>query len=113
MVSVVAVSYTHLDVYKRQGLRWALVDVVWATAAGVAIGVLFGVVLAHLARRLRGDGNEYPLMDDFLGLGLIGVVYGVCGLVSAWGCLAVFFAAVALRQTEHRLAQGDASPRCV
>lgn len=92
------------------GLRWALVDVVWATAAGIAIGVLFGVVLAHLARRLRGAGDEYPLMDDFLGLGLIGVVYGVCVLLSAWGFLAVFFAAVALRQTEHRLAQGDASP---
>jgi hypothetical protein len=25
------------------GLRWVLVDVVWATAAGIAIGVLFGV----------------------------------------------------------------------
>jgi NhaP-type Na+/H+ or K+/H+ antiporter len=42
-------------------------------------------------------------MDDFLGLGLIGVVYGLSVLAGAWGFLAVFFAAVALRQTEHRL----------
>ena len=43
-------------------------------------------------------------MDDFLGLGLIGVVYGLSVLVHAWGFLAVFFAAVALRQTEVKLA---------
>jgi NhaP-type Na+/H+ or K+/H+ antiporter len=39
-------------------------------------------------------------MNDFLGLGLIGVVYGLSVMVNAWGFLAVFFAAVALRQTE-------------
>ncbi|MDO8412473.1 MAG: cation:proton antiporter, partial [Gallionellaceae bacterium] len=41
---------------------------------------------------------------DFLALGLIGVVYGVSVLLNAWGFLAVFFAAVALRQTELKLA---------
>jgi NhaP-type Na+/H+ or K+/H+ antiporter len=43
-------------------------------------------------------------MDDFLGLGLIGVVYGLSVVSNSWGFLAVFFAAVALRQTERRLA---------
>jgi len=86
------------------GLRWVLVDVLWATAAGIIVGVLCGVTLAHLGKRLRVEGNEHQLMDDFLGLGLIGVVYGLCLLLSAWGFLAVFFAAVALRQTEQRLA---------
>jgi NhaP-type Na+/H+ or K+/H+ antiporter len=46
-------------------------------------------------------------MDDFLGLGLIGVVYGLSVLAGAWGFLAVFFAAVALRQTELKLAGAD------
>jgi hypothetical protein len=45
-------------------------------------------------------------MDDFLGLGLIGVVYGLSVLLSAWGFLAVFFAAVALRQTEQAAGAG-------
>jgi NhaP-type Na+/H+ or K+/H+ antiporter len=44
------------------------------------------------------------MMDDFLGLGLIGVVYGLSVLIGAWGFLAVFFAAVALHQTELKLA---------
>jgi NhaP-type Na+/H+ or K+/H+ antiporter len=30
------------------GLRWLLVDVLWATAAGILVGVLCGVTLAHL-----------------------------------------------------------------
>ncbi|MDT8453507.1 MAG: cation:proton antiporter, partial [Gammaproteobacteria bacterium] len=89
------------------GLRWALVDVLWATVAGVAIGVASGVSLAHLGRKLRGTPPRHKLMDDFLGLGLIGVVYGLSELVNAWGFLAVFFAAVALRQTELKLAGTD------
>ncbi|MBS1220091.1 MAG: sodium:proton antiporter [Proteobacteria bacterium] len=86
------------------GLRWALVDVLWATAAGIAIGVISGAALARLGWKLRGESAEHELMDDFLGLGLIGVVYGLSVLVDAWGFLAVFFAAVALRQTEVKLA---------
>ncbi|MCM2288628.1 MAG: cation:proton antiporter [Sulfuritalea sp.] len=86
------------------GMKWMLFDVLWATVAGVAIGVLAGTALAHVAWKLRGESQEHKLMDDFLGLGLIGVVYGLSVLVGAWGFLAVFFAAVALRQTELKLA---------
>jgi NhaP-type Na+/H+ or K+/H+ antiporter len=86
------------------GLQWVLFDVLWATVAGVAIGALAGAALAHVAWKLRRDSPEHKLMDDFLGLGLIGVVYGLSVLVGAWGFLAVFFAAVALRQTELKLA---------
>ena len=87
------------------GLRWVLVDVVWATVGGIAIGVLAGAGLARLGWHLRGGPRQHELLDDFLGLGLIGVVYGLTVIVSAWGFLAVFFAAVALRQTELKLAK--------
>ena len=95
----------------ESGLRWALVDVLWATLAGIAIGVISGAALGHLAWKLRSEPNEHTLMDDFLGLGLIGVVYGLSLLVGAWGFLAVFFAAVALRQTELKLASAIRIPR--
>jgi NhaP-type Na+/H+ or K+/H+ antiporter len=92
------------------GLQWALVDVLWATLAGIAIGVVSGAALGHLGWKLRSEPNEHTLMDDFLGLGLIGVVYGLSVLVGAWGFLAVFFAAVALRQTELKLAGAAQNP---
>ena len=85
------------------GQRWVLVDVLWATVGGIAIGVAAGVALAHVGHKLRGHPSRHALMNDFLGLGLIGVVYGLSVMVDAWGFLAVFFAAVALRQTELKL----------
>ncbi|MHB1198910.1 MAG: cation:proton antiporter [Polaromonas sp.] len=86
-------------------LRWVMVDVLWATLGGIAIGVAAGVALAHLGWKLRRAPHQHELLDDFLGLGLIGVVYGLAVMLHAWGFLAVFFAAVALRQTELKLAK--------
>ncbi|MEO8408123.1 MAG: cation:proton antiporter [Oxalobacteraceae bacterium] len=86
------------------GMRWVLLHVLWATAAGVALGVVSGVLLARQIWKIRGQQQNTELMDDFLGLGLIGVVYGLSVLIDAWGFLAVFFAAVALHQTELKLA---------
>jgi NhaP-type Na+/H+ or K+/H+ antiporter len=90
------------------GQRWLVVEVLWATAAAIAIGMVAGIALAWLGWLLRSKPNSHALMDDFLGLGLIGVVYGLCVLVDAWGFLAVFVAAVALRQTEQKLAKAGA-----
>ncbi len=87
------------------GINWILVDVLWATLAGMTIGIVAGVTLARVGWKLRSEPHKHELMDDFLGLGLIGVVYGLAVMVNAWGFLAVFFAAVALRQTEQKLAK--------
>ena len=88
----------------ESGLRWVLIDVLWATLAGIAVGVLAGVLLARLIWKIRGKQQSREMMNDFLGLGLIGIVYGLCVLIDAWGFLGVFFAAVALHQTELKLA---------
>lgn len=85
------------------GIDWVLVDVLWATVAGIGIGLVLGRLTAILAHWLRNNSPKRMLLDDFVGLGLIGVVYGVSELFGAWGFLAVFFAAVSLRQTEVRL----------
>ena len=88
----------------ESGARWVLVDVLWATSAGIGIGILLGSGLGRLACTLRRKHPEHKLLDDFLGLGLIGLAYGLSVYVNALGFLAVFFAAVALRQTELKFA---------
>ena len=85
------------------GLRWVLVDVLWATVGGIGIGVAGGVAIAHLAARLRHAYPASERYDDLIGLGMIGAVYGVAVLAHTWGFLAVFFAAVALRSEERRV----------
>lgn len=82
------------------GWRWLAVDVVWATLAAVAIGTLGGAALGRIGFMLRGRDPKHEVLDDLVGLGLIAVVYGLSVVFLAWGFLAVFFAGVALRQTE-------------
>lgn len=85
-------------------LRWLLVDVGWTTAGAVAVGVLAGAGLARLSWKLRIVEPRHDIMDDLVALGLIAIVYAVASMLKASGYLAVFFAAVALRQTELVLA---------
>ena len=85
------------------GWRWFGFDVVWATVGAIGIGALGGAVLGKLSWMLRGQDPKHEVLDDFVGLGLIALVYGVCVVFKAWGFLAVFFAGVALRQTELML----------
>lgn len=84
--------------------RWAVVDVLWATLAAIAIGTLGGAALGRIGWMLRGQDPKHEVLDDLVGLGLIAVVYGLSVVLLAWGFLAVFFAGVALRQTELVLA---------
>jgi NhaP-type Na+/H+ or K+/H+ antiporter len=85
------------------GGRWLLVDVVWASVAGVALGAVLGAGVARLVFTLRVHRRETRFMDDFLGLGLIALTNGLALAISAYAFLAVFAAAVALRQTEQHL----------
>ena len=86
------------------GWKWALLDVVWATAAAIVIGLAGGAALGKLGWALRNKEPKHEVLDDLVGLGLIAVVYAVSELAHAWGFLAVFFAGIALRHTELVLA---------
>lgn len=86
------------------GVRWVLVDVAWATAGGVALGIACGWLLAWLVAALHRRSKKLEVLDNFLGLGLIAVVYGASLALHVYGFLAVFAAAVALRHSEVRIA---------
>jgi sodium/hydrogen antiporter len=84
------------------GWRWALVDGVWATASGLAIGTLLGGAVGKLVLYLRRTYKEAVGLDDFIAMGLIALSYGVALLAHGYGFLAVFAAGVALRHLERR-----------
>lgn len=87
------------------GGRWLLLDVLWASGAGIGIGLLMGCATGWLVHRVRTIVAGTVFLESFLGLGLIASAYGVCLLADAWGFLGVFSAAVALRHTEVKLAE--------
>lgn len=78
--------------------QWLLVDTLWASAGGIAIGLGGGHLLGRALAWLRREHGG--VFEDFVGLGFIALLYGVALAVSAGGFLAVFFGAVALRHAE-------------
>jgi NhaP-type Na+/H+ or K+/H+ antiporter len=84
------------------GVRWFLVDVVWAVCGGLVICGALGTLMGRLVLHLRMRHAQAVGYDDFLALGLIALSYGAALLVSTYGFLAVFAAGVALRRVERR-----------
>lgn len=84
------------------GWRWLLVDLLWATIGGIAIGWLLGILIGKLILYLRHKYKEAVGLDEFLALGLIAFSYGVALLTHAYGFLTVFAAGLALRHIELR-----------
>lgn len=83
------------------GWRWWLVDVLWATGAGLSLGYGLGALVGRVVLYLRMRHREALGSDEFLALGLIALAYGVAIAFHAYGFLAVFAAGYALRQIDH------------
>lgn len=82
--------------------RWWLVDVFWACFSGLGVGAALGVGTAWVTRRLAARGVYSEFTEDFLGLGLISVSYGLALLLHGYGFLAVFAAAFVFHRAEMR-----------
>ena len=82
-------------------LEWLRVDVLWKLAAGVGVGYLAGRALAWIAFRMPNRANLARTGDGFVGLGITLLVYGATELMHGYGFLAVFIAALTLRDAER------------
>ena len=81
---------------------WFLADVVGRVAIGVAVGWAIGKVLGRLS--FDPPGRLVALsdaQDGFVALAVTFIAYGVTELAHGYGFLAVFTAAVALRDSER------------
>lgn len=83
------------------GWRWWAVDVLWASAAGLAVGAALGTALGRLVLWLRRQHQAAEGYENFLALGLIGLSYGLAVLAQGYGFLAVFAAGLALRHAQE------------
>lgn len=90
------------------GWRWLAIDVVWGVVAGLGVGTLFGAGTGKLVLYLRRVHREAVGLDEFLGLGLIALSYGVALLLNGYGFLAVFAAGLSVRRVERQ--QSDLAP---
>jgi NhaP-type Na+/H+ or K+/H+ antiporter len=81
--------------------HWALVDVLWSLAAGLAIGWLVGRGMAYLTFRLPNRARLSRTGDGFVSLGMTFIAFGLTQMVGGSGFTAVFVAALAFRSVER------------
>jgi NhaP-type Na+/H+ or K+/H+ antiporter len=89
--------------------EWVAVDVVWAIAAGLVMGVVVAKAIVWLDRRLQQAVAVDAIMEDFVALSIILVTYSLTELVNGYGFLAVFVAGIvsqrSYRDPEKRFSQ--------
>lgn len=90
-------------------LHWWTMEFLWSMAAGLAIGAALGAGTGRLVVYLRSRHKEAAGLNEFLGIGLIGMAYGTAQLSLASGFLAVFAAGLALQRVRElpRAATGE------
>ncbi|MFO7446174.1 MAG: cation:proton antiporter [Ignavibacteriaceae bacterium] len=82
------------------GIRWFLVDVVWAITGGLAVGALLGFSTGKIILTLRKKYKEANSRDEFIVIGLISLSYGVALLINTYGFLSVFAAGLAFVKSD-------------
>ncbi|MFC0676775.1 cation:proton antiporter [Lysobacter korlensis] len=81
--------------------HWWSIDVAWRLLGGIAVGWAIGYGLMHLMFRTEREDALSRSSDGLTALAIILIVYGVAELVHVYGFLAVFVAAVVIRQFER------------
>ncbi len=81
--------------------RWLWRDLLWAVAAGIAVGAACGAIISRTALYVREIRRSFYL-EDFLTMGSIALSYGLALQLHAYGFLAVLANALTIRHLELR-----------
>lgn len=81
--------------------QWVWQDLLWATAAGLVMGILVARVVQRIDRWLQGYRAADELMEDFVAISTILITYSLTELVNGYGFLAVFVAGIVMKRRTH------------
>jgi sodium/hydrogen antiporter len=81
--------------------EFALFYLLYKVVAGILLGRLLGRLLAVFIFRLPGESRAERTQDGLMALAMTLLVYGVTELLQGYGFLAVFVAAMTVRQAER------------
>lgn len=79
--------------------QWVAVDLVWAIAAGLGMGILVARSIVWLDNRLQRFVPVDSLMEDFVALSIVLITYSLTELVHGYGFLAVFVAGIVTQRS--------------
>lgn len=81
--------------------KWVLVDLLWAIAAGLIVGIVVAKAIKRLDRKLQRREAVDEVMEDFIALATILIAYAVAEIVNGYGFLAVFVAGIMMRRPRN------------
>ena len=81
---------------------WFRLDVLWKLGAGILAGWVIGRLLGWLTFHMPNRARLSRTGDGFVALGATFLAYGLTELVHGYGFLAVFVAALAMRDAERQ-----------
>jgi NhaP-type Na+/H+ or K+/H+ antiporter len=87
------------DTWQNWFAQWVAVDLIWAIAAGLVMGVVVARTVVWLDKRIQRVVPVDSLMEDFVALSIILLTYSLTELVNGYGFLAVFVAGVVAQKT--------------
>ncbi|MCL1472349.1 cation:proton antiporter [Argonema antarcticum] len=79
--------------------QWVAVDLIWAIAAGIVMGIVVAKAIVWIDKRLQKHRPVDELMEDFVALGIILLTYSLTEFVNGYGFLAVFVAGIVAQRS--------------
>ncbi|MCL1467890.1 cation:proton antiporter [Argonema galeatum] len=79
--------------------QWVFVDLIWAIAAGIIMGIVVAKAIVWIDKRLQNHRPADELMEDFVALGIILLTYSLTEFVNGYGFLAVFVAGIVAQRS--------------
>jgi NhaP-type Na+/H+ or K+/H+ antiporter len=77
--------------------QWVAVDLVWAIAAGILMGLAVGRSVGWMEQRLQKRRQVNESMEDFVALSTILLSYSLTEIVHGYGFLAVFVSGIVMQ----------------
>ncbi len=79
--------------------EWVAVDLLWAIAAGMVMGVVVAKVIIWVDVKIQNYSPVDEAMEDFVAIGIILLTYSLTEFVNGYGFLAVFVAGMVAHRT--------------
>jgi sodium/hydrogen antiporter len=79
--------------------EWVKVDLIWAIAAAIVMGIVVAKVLVWIDQRIQKRRSADELMEDFVAISIILLTYSLTEIVNGYGFLAVFIAGLVVQDS--------------